>query len=469
MKTYQAIFMMVVMALLLVAASVQVEPQSSIAANQPWTVQLFKDSQDGVLNLSTAFVGRNNVPILSYGKSGSLGFIYYAYKATSVEPGDCGPDNSWVCLVLGHSGLIPATISEIAYELDVLPYLHDVSWAYSNGSSIYVWEHSFTDNMESWAVSWGEFIQLNKFGGILIGTPSLQMSDGLYRIAVTIRDNTWVPTNKLVYMYFTGINNTSCKDSGSYYQCDIIDQATGYGSLGPPSLQLSPDETTVGIAYYKWDEQLMYAYPHTPSFVVPSNCGPGGNTWRCIPIYQDDDPHTVGKVAKFSWGHGYYDRGIAFTLQVPYYPPNLMHAEYVGSGGNCGRDLSSFGNYVYKWDCTVVNPFILLETGAEPSFSIAIDPQGFSVLSFDFQETSTDPKGLFVAYQKTRVGIPEGGWIKQKIDSGAPGSATGALAALSLNQGGLGFISYIQDEDDQLPDIKIAWQAFMVHLPLVRK
>ena len=43
---------------------------------------------------------------------------------------------------------------------------------------------------------------------------------------------------------------------------------------------------------------------------------------------------------------------------------------------------------------------------------------------------------------------------------------TGALAALSLNSSGLGFISYLQQEDYELPDLKIAWQQFKTFLPL---
>jgi hypothetical protein len=63
--------------------------------------------------------------------------------------------------------------------------------------------------------------------------------------------------------------------------------------------------------------------------------------------------------------------------------------------------------------------------------------------------------------------------LEQRIDFAPTDTViTGALAALSLNSEGLGFIGYLQKEDFELPDLKFAWQQFAwqqfkTYLPLI--
>jgi hypothetical protein len=78
------------------------------------------------------------------------------------------------------------------------------------------------------------------------------------------------------------------------------------------------------------------------------------------------------------------------------------------------------------------------------------------------------PIFLYIAYPKARIGSADPGWITQEID-GAPVTyvATGSQAALAFDTIGMGFISYLQEVDYELPDIKIAFQLFRVLLPIV--
>ena len=80
------------------------------------------------------------------------------------------------------------------------------------------------------------------------------------------------------------------------------------------------------------------------------------------------------------------------------------------------------------------------------------------------------PFFLYIAYPKARVGSADPGWIAQRID-GAPVTyvATGAQAALSLNSAGRGFISYLQQEDYELDDLKIAFQLHRALLPIITR
>jgi hypothetical protein len=314
-----------------------------------------------------------------------------------------------------------------------------------------------------------DLIQISKFGSTLVGTPSLKIkSGGQYEIAITILGSGDLYPYSLVYMHYVGGNNTSCINTGSPYQCDVIDQSYGSGSMGTPSLQLA-DDGTVGISYYKSGE-VRYAYPHTPVLLWPSNCGPGGNTWRCISIYAGTPTGTVGKVIKLTLGKTSSERGIAFTYDDQLIPVTLYHADYVGSGGNCGWDLGAMGLASYKWRCEDIVYFYYLNPALTPSFSIDIDPDGYSVIAYDYAVSDLGNIDLYITYPKARTGSADPGWIAQKID-GAPvfNVDTGAQAAISLNSAGLGFISYLQEEMYELPDLKIALQGYSTFLPILTK
>ena len=347
MKKYSHM-VITLLVVILVAGTISVDAASlsGAAANDPWTSQWFKDGEDGVRNLSTAFVGKLEIPMLSYSRNG-LTHIYQAHAATSAVPGNCGPNNAWYCTDWSDSALIPGTVSNMA----TVQYIdtHAIRWVYSTGSMIRgAWielmnDMSFVDD------DWLDLIQINKFGSTIIGTPSLQASGLRYEIAVTLLGSGDLYPHSLVYMHYVGGSNTSCSNTASGYQCDVIDQSYGFGSMGAPSLQLA-DDGTVGIAYYKSGE-MMYAYPHAPVFGWPSNCGPGGNTWRCISIFAGTPTGTVGKVAKLALGQTSSERGIAFTYDDTLIPVTLYHADYVGSGGNCGWDLGFMGLAGYRWKC----------------------------------------------------------------------------------------------------------------------
>ena len=235
MKTNRVILITLVMMILIGATSAEAASSGSLAATRPWTAQLLKGGEDSVRNLSTAFVGVSQIPMLSYSKTGSA-YIYRAYTATSAVPGNCGPSNSWYCNQWFISGLVPGTVSPMAtYQKTADTYL--VQWAFSNGTMIRVASLELNNNMSYVTSSVQDLIQLNKFGGTLVGTPSLQIVAGHYKLAATIRDSSDLYGYKLVYMDYSFPNNTSCLDAGSQYQCDVIDSSNGLNSMGAPSLQ----------------------------------------------------------------------------------------------------------------------------------------------------------------------------------------------------------------------------------------
>lgn len=441
--------------------------KATTAANPTWTVELLKDGEAGFRNVSTAFVGKYEIPVLSYSKTG-MTRIYQIFRATTAVAGNCGPNNGWYCTSWYDSDLAPGSVSNIATEV-YGPDTFGVKWAYSangyiRGASV----ERMNDNSYV-TESWNNLIQLSKFGGVLVGPPSLRTVGGHYRIAATIRDNTDLYGYKLVYMYYKGgTPNTSCLDAGSAYQCDVIVSALGFGSIGVPSLQLAPDQT-VGIAYY-YAGVLKYAYPHTNSITWPSNCGPGGNTWRCIAIYSGTETGVVGDVAIFAFGPTASDRAIAFRYDDILIDDTIYVAEYVGSGGNCGVDRNLIGQNVNKWRCSDIVSLGNLSTAYNPAYAIAIDSQGYPMIAFEDPSEDLAPIALRVTYPKARDGSAETGWAIKPVD-GAPSTtvATGAQAALSFNSAGLGLIGYLQEEDYELPDLKLAWQPFQIFEPFVIK
>jgi hypothetical protein len=461
-KYLRMVIALVVLILIAGVISVDAASLSGIAAQMPWVSQLFIDGEDGIKNLSTAFVGPYQVPMVSYNITDH---IYQAHAATAAVPGNCGPNNAWYCDSWQDSAIIPGTVSQMA----TVQYIdtHAIRWAYSTGTMIRGVYLELMNDMTFVNADWVDLIQLNKFGATLVGAPSLQIrSGGQYELAFTILDSGDLFPYSLVYMHYVGGSNTSCKDSGSPYQCDVIDTSLGFGSMGAASLEITDDGQRVGIAYYK-SGVVMYAYPHTPGFGWPSNCGPGGNTWRCISIYSGTPTGTVGNVVKLAMGKTSGERGIAFTYDDELIPVTLYHADYVGSGGDCGYDLGPGGIGANRWQC---DDLIYHYYQSSVSFSIDIDPEGYSVIAYDYRVDDLGNNDLYIVYPKARTGSPDPGWVAQHID-GAPVSMveTGALAALSLNGEGMGFISYLQQEDYELDDLKIAFQQYRVILPIVSK
>lgn len=312
---------------------------------------------------------------------------------------------------------------------------------------------------------------LNKFGGILVGEPSLEVVGGWYRLAAVVRSGGDFTEHKLVYMYKTGTENTSCKTSGtSYYQCDVIDTATGYGNMESPSLQVVGG--TAGIAYYK-NGHIMYAYPWEGTFLKQDNCpSTGEETYRCITITEEG---TSSKNVRLDFGPTSSDRGVAFTNDETLLDA-LYVAEYVGSGGNCGVDGHMFtqpSSPIYSWECSVIYGTGVMPEIFDIPFSIAIDTDGYSVVAFQKDDI------LMLANPKARLGISDPGWTTQEID-GNEWSNTGTQNALSINSVGLGFIGYMQPKYmkcssgnlcyvDPDPNLKIALQWLKTYLPLIMR
>ena len=474
MKPKNLVYFILALALLLSTSQAMAFIPSDTAVTYPWQKSVIDAEKPGVRNLSTAFVGNYQVPMLSWGET-DKDIIYYAFRMPGGD-GECGPDLAWRCNSATATNLVDGTLSNLATQTFINS--HVIRWVYQSGTNLRGRTIEQKDDMSFLTASEVDLVDLNKFGGILVGAPSL-ISDGLrFRMAFTARESGGgdFPLYQVVYMYYKGAANNSCKD-GSLYQCDVIDFSFGPNSFGPVSLQVVGG--SVGITYYKsgMPSAIRYAYPWTSTSIFrPANCGPGLNTWRCIDI---DAPNTgeLGWIAKLAYGSSSTAAGILYSYK-PIDKDMLVSAIYVGSGGNCGQDgltATIPPSPVYRWSCTGMDAFIYDITAT--TYSIDFDPEDFPVIAWNNRIAGDTRQRLYLAYQAARAGTG-GGWIMKLID-GNDWSTTGAQAALSISQDGLGFIGYMQPSYracgewycllDNSPNLKVALQKYPIYLPMMKR
>ena len=468
MKLKHLVYFALALSLLLSTGAVQAVIPSATAASMLWQKNVIDDNEPGVRNLSTAFVGNNKVPMMIWGKTDQE-IVHWAYRTLDGD-GNCGPNDSWRCDPAAWAfNLVDGTLSNLATESFI--NTHVISWAFQSGSFIRFQTIEQHDDMSWVDAHIFDLVDLSKFGGILVGAPSLAIDRLRFRMAFTATESGGgdFPLHQVVYMYYTGIPNNSCKDD-SPYQCDVIEISYDPAAIGTPSLQVALDGS-VGIAYYK-NGAIRYAYPWGgTSYLRPANCG--GGTWRCINI-TDPSTGTVGYQVKLAYGSSNTAAGILYSFK-PTDKDMLMRATYVGSGGDCGADGFTTGLEVIKrWDCNDVDAFI--DDINATTYSIAIDPEDYPVVAWNNKFTGDTRQRLYLAYPAARSGTG-GGWVKEIID-GNDWSTTGTQAALSISKDGLGFIGYMQPSYracgewycllDNSPNLKAAFQVFKTYLPRVQ-
>jgi len=437
------------------AASSNISPTANIL----WTIQSLTSDAGTITNLSTGFVGDNQVPLIIYTKSG-VDRIYEAFHETTFYPGNCGVDNSWFCFEnYMWVGINSSTLSELAVynHYSESPVENMVGYVYETDNKIFAVRDFRGNDMESLASSQFHIIQLDKFGTDIVGALSLQYDiNGKERVALTVKDG---GIYKLVYMSYTGIDNTTCTDFASPYQCDVIDSS--FAAMGEPSLKVSPSGAFTAIAYTKAGS-LYYAHPE--SEIAEANCGPGGNTWRCKYIWNSGaDSHVVDGV----------DLEMYDLIQVAFLEDrtdinqtSLILANYVRNYGNCGEDND--------WNCQVIQT--LGDDSQDYDFSLQIEEKemNYAVIAYSYMDTVLK---LGLTYPKERIGETSGNcdntdWVCQEIAGSSGGfilAANGKLASLALDDYGLGLIGYIQTVPLVRTSLMIGFQEQMTqYLPLIK-
>ncbi len=449
--------------------SVSAAPPAPEVVNIPYKLEMINSSEDYVTNLSVALVGARQIPLISYAKT-TTPQIYWTHVATEAVPGDCDSNTGWACDFTGTSDMVQTSLSNVATER-YGPDTFGLAWAYKEGNLIQGLKMEYMNDMTRVDINLEHLMEASKFGGILIGAPSIELVGSHYRLAAVFRDNQDIKTYKLVYMHYVGGSQTSCRASvASGYQCDVIEEVTA-APLGAPSLAYASGDT--GIAYTKGNA-VRYAYPWSGIPVFrPANCGPS-NSWRCISIDEPGTGTIDGRVA-LAYGSDNTHAAVLYGY-TPITKDMVMRATYVGNGGNCGEDgLTAEMDLVYRWDCSDVDAFI--EDIAQTTFDVTFDPNDYPVASWNNQFTGDEAERLYIAYPNLRVGMGSG-WHKQVID-GNDWSTTGKWNGIAINSSGLTFLGYMQPSFracgeitcpiDTSDNLKAALQLFKTYLPVINK
>ncbi len=436
--------------------------------NLPYTKEIIDANEPGVTNLSVALVGAYEIPFISYTKSDDP-YIHFAHLATAAVPGNCPSNDAWVCDYFGWTDIVYPSLSNVAtYRYG--PDTYGLAWAFQKGTHILGLKDENFNDMRHLASNSETLIDISKFGGILVGAPSIELVGSKFRLAAVFRDNYSPTTYQLVYLHYVGGSHTSCSSVASPYQCDVI-ETSATGPIGAPSLAYAAGD--VGIAYTKGNA-VRYAYPWGGMPTRPSNCGPGGNTWRCIDIV-NPVVGTIGDRVALDFGSAYTHAAIAYNYK-PTTKDFLMSAIYVGSGGDCGEDGYVGTTPTHRWLCgSDLDAFI--EDINQTTFAVTFDPNDYPVFSWNNQFVGDTAQRLYVKYPAARTGTG-GGWIKQVID-GNDWSSTGKWNDIAISNAGLTFLGYMQPSYRSCGDVgcpidlsdnlKAAMQRFKTYLPVINK
>ena len=195
-------------------------------------------------------------------------------------------------------------------------------------------------------------------------------------------------------------SNSSCGVT-SLYECIVIDSSTDID--GSPVITLTASGSP-RIAYFDTSEdKLMYAYPQNLLIYHP-NCGPGGDTWRCIMISEGVSDATIVPQMAMDMGSAAPQIAYAYISSGLLPQKLLMHAKFVGSGGNCGQDYriaNPLPVLDFRWECDTAAVIDEQSPYIYTSFSIQVDPQDYAVISYAYVSGSDTCLG--VTYPSERI------------------------------------------------------------------
>jgi hypothetical protein len=471
--------MMVLLSTLTVGVASAVEP--GVASNPwvsiPWKVETWASNYNAS-DFSIAFGGANENLLMDFYE---LGAEEKTFAMPSNYLGNCGPGNRWSCWhVSGWS--TRATVSEMATYTFINTF--KVGWLYQNPSAPgYIMLHyeEIRDDLQYVTTSPDKlmidfyFLQDVSDPWTLYNAPSMVYdSVGNPHIVLTIRTNTM--HTKLIYAHkMTGgatPTNPCNSEAGNLFQCDLIYSMIPVGSSGQiglkPKIVLTTDnKPRIGfVRTVDGYNRLMYAYP--TSNMILANCGPNENTWHCMTIDSSNASFNIHPWLDMAIGPG----APQFAYQAKD-PTNgnrtwIYHAKYVGSDGNCGTVLM-LGNLVNTWQCTQVVKVAdaIVDPSYVASYSIQVDPNDYPVIAHQYTSSDLSPLRLELSYPSLRIGVEDGSWTHQVIDSGP--YDVGQDVGLALNKLGMGCMAYLEDIDYE-PTVKLTCQGpRALFLPLVKR
>ena len=225
-----------------------------------------------------------------------------------------------------------------------------------------------------------------------------------------------------------------------FWQCDTIMSATGLGSY--TSLVLDAFGRP-NVAFY--DANLGRPY-HAVRIGSGGNCGPT-NDWYCTSSYMDD-LDTGRSVSLYVESDGSPHMAyIDATMQ------RMIHAGFVGEGGNCGFSLLTLR---FEWSCSVIDNFIG-DVGAGRTVAIVGDSDGIPMIAYRDASSSLGPSVLMLAKFWTHEPLwmlncgpwstllGSFTWFCTTLDGGGAYQEEAASVAISFESGAVAVAYHEQD------------------------
>ncbi len=383
---------------------------------------------------------------------GNLRMAHYRHD---LDPaGNCGPDDSWYCQTVDSVGDVGQYNSIAAMAGGVNISYHDstngdLKWAESTDAPYHhTWRTRTVDRGNSTART-GLYTSL--------ALPSY----GSPRISYHFQDSGGPDALKLA-VFVGGGGNCGYGEHYLKWRCDTIQTGEGVGENTSIAID---DDWYRHIAYYNAGTDTLWYATNSSG----TNCGPGGDTWHCIPI-SGGGGTDVGRYASI-----YVDSDDRFHIAYYYYDgtnKKLYYSAEVGGGGNCG----AFGSV----QCDEIDD---MPANYHPlGISITEDAAGYPVIAYQGKYNS-----LKLARPVKALGLPPGEgncgpeeglfltWLCEEIDPHWDWGFhyhNGDYVAIEVNSGGLATIAYERlwfTDAGSDANLMIAQQHARVFLPLVMR
>ncbi len=470
MKAIHRIFAaLTLLCLGVIPAAAQAHPsagiQSEQAAFEDWDSQVFR-ANFSASNISTVSVLPNNIPVIGYLLGGDH-FLHYTFPAYS-GIGGCGPGNTWECSAFSVESIDTSHASKMAARS--FDGYFQIGWVYEwTDNDLWVLTQKYDDEFQKiGSADSHKLVDLDNAAGYIKGRPALVYDAAGISRAIYIYHINSTNRDRLMYIHYINSSNSSCGFT-SIMQCDPILTLDGIGDTPMLGLNQSNDPR---IAYYDVPrDRMTYAYPQS-SLLMHPNCGPGDDTWRCVTIAEG----TSGLIgARFDMaGSSLSEELHPFHLLYSYTndmtsQPQLIHAHYVGSGGNCGEDYGASGALAYRWQCDAIVTYNTAPLTLW--FSLQVDQNDNPVFAY---ATGGEVSHVAWAFPVERTeGLLEGNcgpggtsWYCQVIFSSSIDA--GNQVSLLLNHSGVGFLAFVEDREYE-PYLWISTQTIHTYFPFVKR
>ena len=454
MKSKSSLIISLVILALLAGGLPALASSTTAVPQLPWDFDtVVNDANTG--RISVGFDAYTRAPMVVYYDWDAQRLTQAVYRGPGFA-GNCGPSNTWYCVIVG-TDLQVGVYNAVGYFSN--PYADNYR---KTGFFLYDPSHNSLEFVTRYAndSSTGQtqttVINLTDYclgqECVISSAISMVYDAGGHAHAVAVIDS--AGDDNLVYFYDRGTPGGNCDNYGGSDYWDFNVVIAENNEAKDPSITIVPPNSP-RIAYYRPpDSSLHYAYPSD----INANCDTNG-LWRCITI---DNSAATGYYPSIAYGD---------ALHIAYFNDTDMHlylAKYVGSGGNCGFDLT--GN---KWQCEAID--FIGGTSAQRGISLVMDGSEPVIAYMDANDG--DQTEVKLAQRVQRVGLTYGNcgpgdifqtWDCQTLDQG-PYSLGAEVEMFITPRGGL-FLGYLEDNYDAYEvHVLAARQYYKLSLPLIRK